>query len=194
MRYSPLYWFSRYPSKIAPTWNLLKLFDPQTWILTFISILSVTLCFCISARIGSVYFGIRTFTAEIALSPFRIPLLSDKLPTNRNYKVLELVRRIKIFSFSRVFRISLPFGLSSRMLFLLWCVCGGLLLHFLECNFLTILLKPNYEKAVDTAQDILDSGLTMLDIPGTEAKVENNKKSSSKVTRDLSTNTTVAKV
>ena len=151
------------------------------------SIVSVTFCFCVSARIGSSYFGIRTFSAEIALSPFRIPLL-------RSYKVLEFVKRIKIFSFSRVLRISLPFGLSSRMLFLLWCVCGGLLLHFLECNFLTILLKPNYEKAVDTAQDILDSGLTILDIPGTEAKVENNKKSSSKVTRDLSTNTTVAKV
>ena len=80
------------------------------------------------------------------------------------------------------------------MLFLLWCVCGGLLLHFLECNFLTILLKPKYEKPVDTAQDILDSGLTMIDVPGTEAKVEVNKKSSSKVTRDLSAITTVPQV
>ena len=88
----------------------------------------------------------------------------------------------------------LPFGLSSRMLFLLWCVTGGFLGHFLECNFLTILLKHNYEKPVDTAQDIIDRGLTMMDAPGTEAKIENSKNSPSKVTRDLAAITTVPKV
>ena len=45
------------------------------------------------------------------------------------------------------------FGLSSSLAFLVWAVMGTLLSHILECNFLTILIKPNYEKPVDTAQD-----------------------------------------
>ena len=52
------------------------------------------------------------------------------------------------------------------MALLLWCVCGGFLLHFLESNYLTLLLKQNYEKPVDTPQDILDKGLEVLWPPG----------------------------
>ena len=39
----------------------------------------------------------------------------------------------------------------------------------LEANFLTILLKPNYEKFVDTAKDVLDMGLTVVVYPGAES-------------------------
>ena len=64
------------------------------------------------------------------------------------------------------------FGFASNMVLLLWCVCGGFLLHMFEANFLSILLKPSYEKAVDTAQDVLDRGLTVITYPGLESKVE----------------------
>ena len=77
------------------------------------------------------------------------------------------------------------FGFASNMVLLLWCVCGGLLLHMLEANYLTILLKPNYEKAVDTPQDILDRGLTVLNPPGTKSLVEIMKNSPSQITREL---------
>ena len=43
------------------------------------------------------------------------------------------------------------------MVLLLWCVCGGLLLHMLEANYLTMLLKPSYEKAVDAPQESVKS-------------------------------------
>ena len=71
------------------------------------------------------------------------------------------------------------------MTLLLWCVCGGFLLHILECNYLNILLKPNYEKSVDTAEDILARGLNVIGIPWTTALVVDMKKSPSKVIRDL---------
>ena len=80
------------------------------------------------------------------------------------------------------------------MVLLLWCVCGGLLLHMLEANYLSILLTPNYEKAIDTAQDVLDTGLTVLYAPGTESLVETMKNSASNITRTLAERTTVAKV
>ena len=61
----------------------------------------------------------------------------------------------------------------------------------LEANFLTILLKPNYEKFVDTAQDVLDRGLTVVTYPGAESTVEVLKNSPDYTTRTLAERTTV---
>ena len=70
-QYLNLYWFSKYPDRTPPTWNLLKLVDPTSWIMIFISLLFVTIFFFISARIGKTQFRIETFHQEIILSPFR---------------------------------------------------------------------------------------------------------------------------
>ena len=68
---------------------------------------------------------------------FRVPLLSDAL-------------RFRM----RMMGIRFPLGFSSNMVFLIWCVFGGFLLHILECNYLTVLVKPNYERCVHTAFNI----------------------------------------
>ena len=80
------------------------------------------------------------------------------------------------------------------MIFLLWCVIGGFLLHFLECNWLDMLIKPNYEKPVDTANDIIDRGLSIITYPGRASMVEALKNSPSKVTRELAEKMVVPKV
>ena len=64
----------------------------------------------------------------------------------------------------------------------------------LEANYLTILLKPNYEKAIDTAQDVLDTGLTVIYAPGQESMVEYLKNSPAKTERELAERTIVPKV
>ena len=125
---------------------------------------------------------------------FRVPLLKLQRSFNSNYKILEFVRKFKIFSFSRVLRIRFPFGFSSRMILLLWCVCGGFLQHFYDSSFLDILLKRNYEDPVDTAQDVIDRGLTVIYPPGSESLVEILKNSPFEVTRTLAERTIVAKV
>ena len=89
---------------------------------------------------------------------------------------------------------SFNFGFASNLILLLWCVCGGFLLFFLECNYLTILMKPNYEKPIDTAEDILDRGLTIIPNPGTGSIVEALKNSPFEITRKLAERTTVPKV
>ena len=48
------------------------------------------------------------------------------------------------------------------MSYLMWAVFGGWILHFLLTNFLTVLLKPKYEKAVDTAADVLNKNITIV--------------------------------
>ena len=64
----------------------------------------------------------------------------------------------------------------------------------LECNFFTILLKPNYEKPIDTAQDVADRGLSVTRPPGGLSAVEILKNSPSNITRTLAERTIVAKV
>ena len=125
---------------------------------------------------------------------FRVPLLNDQQSSNSNYNILEYVRKFQMFSFSRILRIRFPFGFSSRMLFLIWCVFGGFLLWFFESLFLESLLKPNYEKPVDTAQDVLDRGLKVIYPPGGGSMLEILKNSPSSVTRKLAEMTDVPKV
>ena len=86
------------------------------------------------------------------------------------------------------------FGFASNMVLLLWCVCGGFLLHMFEANFLTILVKPNYGKAIDTAEEVMDRGLTVIWYAGTGSYLWEFKNSPSNITRTLANRTEVPKV
>ena len=63
-----------------------------------------------------------------------------------------------------------------------------------ESIYLTMLVRPIYEKPIDTAEDILDSGLNILYLPGTEAIVELTKNSPSIISRALADRIVIAKV
>ena len=69
--YIPMYWFSKHPAMKSPIWNLITILDGFSWFLTFLSILSVSIFFLLSAKICSSYFGIQIFSEEIILYPFR---------------------------------------------------------------------------------------------------------------------------
>ena len=64
----------------------------------------------------------------------------------------------------------------------------------LEANYLTILLKPNYEKAIDTPQDIIDRGLQVIWTPGSESTLEIWKNSPFYITRALAESAIVPEV
>ena len=85
-------------------------------------------------------------------------------------------------------------GFSSNMVLLLWCVWGGFLLHILECNYLTVLLKPTYEKPVDTAEDIIERGLIIITGPNSGSIVEMEKKSEFESVQQMAELTYVATV
>ena len=63
-----------------------------------------------------------------------------------------------------------------------------------ESTFFSMLMKPVYEKPIDTAEDVLVRNLTVLEMPGTEALVEIFKNSTDNTTRELAERTYVAKV
>ena len=76
----------------------------------------------------------------------------------------------------------------------MWSVCGGFLLYFLTSNYLSVLIKPSYQKPVETAEDVIARNLTVFDPPGTESMVETDKKSPFPIVRQIAERTYVAKV
>lgn len=65
----------------------------------------------------------------------------------------------------RLRRDSVGRSLSSNLVFTIWAVFGGFILHFLLCNYLTVLLRTDFEEPVETAEDIIDRGIIPFYIP-----------------------------
>ena len=57
-----------------------------------------------------------------------------------------------------------------------------------------MLVKPVYEKPIDTAEDIIERGITILKGPASGSMVETMKKSPFPLTRAMAENTLVTKV
>ena len=57
---------------------------------------------------------------------------------------------------------------ASNLVFTIWAVFGGFILHFLLSNYLTVLLRPSYEEPVETAADLIKRNITPFLRPGNE--------------------------
>ena len=68
------------------------------------------------------------------------------------------------------------------------------MLHILECNYLTVLVKSVYEKPIDTAEDIIERDISILIGPGSESLVEALRKSPFPLTRAIAENNYVCEV
>ena len=72
INYFELYWLTRYPQQLSPTWNLLGLFTPFVWMWIGLSIFSVSLFMIISARCyKNINQSIQYVSTEVVLIPFR---------------------------------------------------------------------------------------------------------------------------
>ena len=58
--------------------------------------------------------------------------------------------------------------MSSNLVYTIWAVFGGFILHFLLCNYLTVLLRPSYEEPVETAEDLVKRDIIPFTVPGGE--------------------------
>ena len=76
----------------------------------------------------------------------------------------------------------------------MWSVCGGFLLYFLTSNYLPVLIKPSYQKPVETYEDVIARNLTVIDVPGRESLVETDKNSQYPIVRQIAEITYVVKV
>ena len=55
---------------------------------------------------------------------------------------------------------------ANNLIFTIWAVFGGFILHFLLSNYLTVLLRPRYEEPVDNAADLIRRDITPFLDPG----------------------------
>ena len=62
--------------------------------------------------------------------------------------------------------------MTSNLIFTIWAVFGGFILHFLLCNYLTVLLTPSYEEPVETAKDLIKRDITPILWPGAEIWIQ----------------------
>ena len=90
-------------------------------------------------------------------------------------------------------RVSEGRTLSSNFVFTIWAVFGGFILHFLLCNFLTVLLRPSYEKPVDTTADIIERNIKLILFPGAEGWIEYYAASPDPICQELSQRFVTAK-
>ena len=77
-------------------------------------------------------------------------------------------------------------GGASNMLYLIWTIFGGFILHFLLSNYLTVFLRPHYEKPVDTAADLINRGITPFLYPGANGYIPRMYNSSNPYWQELS--------
>ena len=63
-------------------------------------------------------------------------------------------------------------SLATNLIFTIWAVSGGFILHFLLSNYLTVLLKPSYEKPVETTADLIERNLIPYNLPGGEIWIQ----------------------
>ena len=82
---------------------------------------------------------------------------------------------------------------ASNLVFTIWAVFGGFILHFLLSNYLTVLLRPSYEEPVETAADLIKRDITPFLFPGTEIYKEFFAASSDPVYQEISKRLVIAK-
>ena len=58
--------------------------------------------------------------------------------------------------------------LANNLVYTIWAVFGGFILHFLLCNYLIVLLRPRYEEPLDTVADLIKRNITPFMVPYSE--------------------------
>ena len=106
--------------------------------------------------------GIKLISTELVLIPF--------------WLVLFLIFQISFFSHHFSLKIpgvteqlrqdSVTRTRASNLVYTIWAVWGGFILHFLLSNYLSVLLRPSYERPVETAADLIGRDITPFDYPG----------------------------
>ena len=66
--YGPTYWITKAPTQLTIATNILRIFDTTSWILIFLSILSVIAFFYFGSKIGG-YYGLKVEYSEVPLVP-----------------------------------------------------------------------------------------------------------------------------
>ena len=82
---------------------------------------------------------------------------------------------------------------ASNLVFTIWAVFGGFILHFLLSNYLTVMLRSSYEEPVETAADLIKRDISPFYGPGGEIFRQVLAASSDPVYQEISRRLVIAK-
>ena len=136
------------------------------------------------------YPGIKLISTELVLIPFwLVPFLTFSnilfFPHHFSFKIPDVTERLRQDSVVRT--------RASNLVFTIWAVFGGFILHFLLSNYLTVLLRPSYEEPVETAADLIKRDITPFYMPGGEILRQNFAASSDPNYQEISRRLVIAK-
>ena len=86
-----------------------------------------------------------------------------------SFRIPDVIERFKERRFKRD---SEGRSLASNLVFTIWAVFGGFILHFLLSNYLTVLLRPSYEEPVETVADLVERDIIPFYGPGGEIFIQ----------------------
>ena len=136
------------------------------WI--FFSIFLVLMSLIICSRCYNIMFpGIRLRRHELVLIPFRFSNIKAFILILIVYfsiKIPDVTERLGRHTVGRTF--------ASNLIFTIWAVFGGFILHFLLSNYLSVLLRPTYETPVETAEDLVKRDIIPFMSDGFEIYIE----------------------
>ena len=100
-------------------------------------------------------------------------------------RIPDVTERLRQYSVGRTW--------SSNIVFTIWAVWGGFILHFLLSLYLTVLLRPRFEEPVETAADLIKRDITPFYQPGSEIYRQFFAASSDPTFQELSRRLVIAK-
>ena len=157
------------------------------WIFFSIFVVSGSLKIC-SKFYKKMFPGIKLISTELVLIPiWLVPCLyfSNFLVfLTIRFKIPDVTERLRQDSEGRT--------RASNLVFTIWAVFGGFILHFLLSNYLTVLLRPRYEEPVETAADLIKRDITPFMMPGSEIFEQVFAASSDPVYQEISRRLVVA--
>ena len=110
------------------------------------------------------YPGMKLLSTEFVLIPLRFfQVIHDQIFYYQfcfSIKIPDIAERLR--------RNRVGKTLASNLVYTIWAVFGGFILHFFLCNYLTVLLRPSYEEPVDTAAELIKRDITPFLPPGFE--------------------------
>ena len=134
------------------------------WIFSSIFLVLVSLIIC--SRFYNIMFpGMRSISTELVLIPFRFSKFKSlifNLMVCFSIKIPDVIGRHRRHTVGR----------SSNLIYTIWAVFGGFILHFLLSNYLSVLLRPTYETPVETAADLVKRDIIPFMGDGSEIFVQ----------------------
>ncbi|XP_023339233.1 glutamate receptor ionotropic, NMDA 2C [Eurytemora carolleeae] len=132
-----LLWVSKYPGKVSPLLNIIKVFDEFSWFAIFLSMLAVS---------GTL--------------PLIVYYEPESSKNKLSYTKLVVVCIMNEDQIPKWLKLKARKGMSGNIILLVWGLCSTLIFLAFSCNLRAILLNPSYNAPIDTAEQIVKSKKT----------------------------------